>query len=600
MRGRHLSRITLAAVLSACGAQQAAPTTPEPQPSTDVSVEKGPEAQREAPPPSGTPRDIAFPPVHHVALDNGLPVDVVKHDQLPIVSLELVIQSGRSSDPDKLPGLASALSDMLREGTVKKRGAKFVEAVEYLGAHLHTSAGQETIRIGINALSEHFEPALALLAEAALMPAFDPAELEKLKKRTLDDLKLKKDRPAWLAQRELAQALYGDHPYARVDATEEAVKKLKRADLVSFHKNHFAPNNAFLVVVGDVSAEQVQKAAQKAFGAWRKKDVPEPTYAAPPERSEREIIVVDRPASVQSQIVIGNLALKRSDPRFISLLVANQVLGGSAASRLFMDLREKRSLTYGAYSRVDEAIEVGSFRASAAVRTEVTDEAMKAFFEHLDAIVTSPPPEEELAAAHRYLADSFPLAIETPARIGDLVADLRLFGLPDDYWDTFRSKIREVSAQEAHEAAKTFVHPERAVVVVVGRAADVVPAVSKLGNVRVVDVDGEPLTGDPGAAKKAAEKVIPPATAAPSVPATPRTLTPATKKAAAAPAPGRPIAGQPANLDPAAGEPVTRPAPTEAQTPPPAVPAPPKSAEPPAPGPEAPGPAPVAPPTTPK
>jgi zinc protease len=480
------------ALTAACGASQK-PTSGAPEGTSHVSVDQA-GRRRETPPASAEARDIAFPPIHHAALDNGLALDVVSQKQLPIVSMELVIQSGSASDPDNLPGLASAVADMLREGTLKKRGAQFAEAVEFLGANLHTSAGQETLRIGISALSEHFDAALALLAEAALSPAFDAMELEKLKKRTLDDLKLKKDRPVWLARRELNKALYGKHPYARIDATEEAVKKLTRTDLTRFHTTHFAPNNAFLVVAGDVDQAAVSAAAQKLFGAWKKRPVPELTYAAPPARDAREIIVVDRPASVQSQIVIGNLALKRNNPSYIPLLVANQVLGGSAASRLFMDLREKRSLTYGAYSRIEEAVDVGSFRASAAVRNEVTDDAMSAFFEHLESIVKTAPPADEVDAAHRYLADSFPLAIETVDRIADLVADLRVYGLPEDYWDTFRSNIRKVASPEALAAAQQFIHPNKSVVVVVGRAADIAPGLSKLGTVRVVDVEGRPLT----------------------------------------------------------------------------------------------------------
>ncbi|MDB4972178.1 MAG: hypothetical protein JWN48_519 [Myxococcaceae bacterium] len=546
MRDLRLLGVALA-LSSACATKSAPqPTTPA---NTQVAVQAPVKVQ---PPVSAPARDVAFPPIQHDTLDNGLKVDVVSHKQLPIVSIELVIQSGSSSDPADMPGLASSVADMLREGTLKKKGAQFAEAVEFLGANLHTSAGQETLRVGISALSEHFDAALALLAEAVLQPAFEAAELTKLKKRTLDDLKLKKDRPVWLARRELSKALYGEHPYARIDTTEPAVKKLQRNHLTAYHAAHFAPNNAFLVVVGDIDGEQVKAGAKKLFGAWKKHDVKQPTYAAPPVHEARDIIVVDRPASVQSQIVIGNLALKRNDPRFISLMVANQVLGGSAASRLFMDLREKRSLTYGAYSRLDETVDVGSFRASAAVRTEVTDAAMGAFFEHLDRIVKEPPPQEELAAAHRFLADSFPLAIETADRIADLVADLRVFGLPDDYWDSFRSNIRKVTAVEALQAAQTFIHPDKAVVIVVGRAAEIAPALAKLGTVHVVDVDGKPLISPPPAAPAApAAAPVPapaaagpgpstaPATAAPTPPpSTPAAATPA----AAAPAPVAPAA----------------------------------------------------------
>jgi zinc protease len=524
---------------AACGAsqpaQQQASTTPET--STDVSVDvAAPPRAKQQPPPSEKARDLAFPAVHHIALDNGLVVDVVTQKQLPIVSMELVIQSGSASDPSGMPGVASAVADMLKEGTKKRTGAQFAEAVEFLGANLGTSAGQETTRVSISALSEHVDAALALVAEAALTPAFNEQELTKLKKRTLDELKLKKDKPAWLARREFQRALYGSHPYGQYDTTEDVVKKLKRSDLAAYHASHFAPNNAFLVVVGDVDPEALKAKLQQLFGAWKKKEVAETSYPAPPEHKARQVIVVDRPASVQSQIIIGNLALKRNDPGYIPLMVANQVLGGSAASRLFMDLREKRSLTYGAYSRVDETVDQGAFRASAAVRTPVTGEAVSGFFEHLERIVKEPVPAPELDAAHRFLADSFPLQIETADRIAELLADLRVYGLPEGYWDTFRSNIRNVSAEEALKAARTSIRPSAEIVVVVGRAADVVPMLEKIGPVRVVDVEGNALKpstpaalSDTPAAAKPAAKPAGTAGAAPSGPAPAASAAPAGK-----------------------------------------------------------------------
>jgi zinc protease len=550
----HPAGIACLALLASAGcggAPKPAPTTPQPETTTEITVTTAAPTKQE-PPASEKARDLSFPAVSHVTLDNGLVVDVVTHKQLPIVSAQLVIQSGSANDPAALPGLASAVADMLKEGTKKKTGAQFAEAVEFLGAHLDTSAGQETLRISLSALSEHFGAGLALVAEAALAPRFDPKELEKLKKRTLDELKLKKDKPAWLARREFQKVLYGSHPYAQYDTTEPVVKKLKPADLVSFHSANFAPNNAFLVVVGDVTPEQVKTEATKLFGAWKKKTVADPTYAAPPARTTREVIVVDRPASVQSQIIIGNLALKRNDPGYIPLMVANQVLGGSAASRLFMDLREKRSLTYGAYSRIDETVDMGSFRASAAVRTPVTGEAVSAFFEHLQRIVKEAPPTEELEAAHRFLADSFPLQIETADRIAELLADVRVYGLPEGYWDTFRSSIKQVSADGALKAAQANIRPDSEVIVVVGRAAEIVPVLEKLGPVRVVDTEGQPLKPSAPAAAPAPAASQPPAPPAPAAPAPPKPV--------AAPTPAAPGPTAPAPSPPAAPAPVAPPA----------------------------------------
>jgi predicted Zn-dependent peptidase len=253
-------------------------------------------------------------------------------------------------------------------------------------------------------------------------------------------------------------------------------------------------------VVGDVTPAQVLEHANKAFQNWTKRSVPALQYPAPPTRSTREIVLVDRPESVQSVIYIGNLALARTNPDYVPLLVANQVLGGSAASRLFMDLREKQSLTYGAYSSVEEGLEPVPFRAFAAVRNEVTPQALKAFFEHLQRISNEPAAESELANAKRLLVDSFPLHIETPGEIAGLVSDLRAYNFPDNYWDGFRSQIQAVASAQALQAAKQYIRPESSLVVVVGRAASVRETLAMYGAVKVIDTDGKLVVSTPAPA----------------------------------------------------------------------------------------------------
>jgi zinc protease len=447
--------------------------------------------EREAPPPSGPARDISFPPIVRESLENGLEVNTVESHQLPTLYLRLVVKSGAESDPRDQPGLAHLVGQMLEEGTRRRTSAQLAEEVDFLGASLWVGSDEENVYVGMRALAEHLDDAMAILADVATSPAFRADELAKLKRREVDRLALQSNDPNFLASRELYRALYGDHPYARIDTTPEVVRRVSRGDLVRWHRRHFVPNNAVLVVVGDVSAAQVQAASAEAFGGWSRGTVPDPEYGAPPTRDAREVIVVDRPESVQSVIAIGNLAIERSDDAWVPLQVANQILGGSAASRLFMDLRERRSLTYGAYSAIGESVNVGPFRARSAVRNEVTGQALDAFFEHLERIRTEAPPDEELANARRYISDRFPLQIDTPRKVASLVADLRVFGLGDDYWDTYRSSIRDVGADHALAAAREHITPDSAVVVIVGRASDVVATARRWGPVTVLDTDGE-------------------------------------------------------------------------------------------------------------
>jgi zinc protease len=501
MKTLNIAKLCLAGALAACGGSQSTLPPAAQTTATQVVVERVEPAPKKQAPPSGTaPREIHFPAIDRQSTGSGLEVNTVALHGVPVVQIKLVIKSGSARDPKDLPGTAQLVAQMLKEGTAKRNSAKIAEAVDFLGARLGIHNDEEQITINLHALAEQLPEALALVAELATQPTFDEAELRKLKKREIDRLSLMSQSPNFLARREFFRHVYGEHPYAHIDTTKDVVQRIKRSDLTAFHQRNFAPNNAYLVVVGDVAPSQVLESANKAFQSWAKRSVPALEYPAPVTRNAREIVLVDRPESVQSVIYVGNLALARTSPDYVPLLVANQVLGGSAASRLFMDLREKQSLTYGAYSSVAESREPAPFRASAAVRNEVTPQALKAFFDHLQRISNEAPAESELADAKRLLVDSFPLQIETPGEIAGLVSDLRAYNFPDNYWDGFRSQIQAVASPQALQAAKQYIRPDTSLVVVVGRAAAVREALASYGAVKVIDTDGKLVVSTPATA----------------------------------------------------------------------------------------------------
>jgi zinc protease len=484
-----MSRRLLAIVLMlGCGGAQV--VTDDNHANNDNHVVPDNTPHRVEPPPSGTPRDVRFPAVTRAQTSSGLELDTVRAGSLPVVFLRLVVRSGSASDPADLPGLAHLTSLMLKEGTRTRNAAQLAEAIEFLGADLDVGSDEENVYIAVRAMSEHLDAVLDLLADVALHPRFDNAELGRLKSRERDRLQLESNQPRSLARRFFYAGLYGEHPYARVDTTPQALDRVTTRQLTDWHRTHFVPNNAFLIAVGDVDAERLRASADRAFGGWRGHPVPEIVYPEPPARTAREVLIVDRPESVQSVIFVGNLAITRNSNDYVPLVVANQVLGGSAASRLFMDLREHRSLTYGAYSFVVDGSQVSPFIAFAAVRNDVTTDAMSAFMEHLDRIVAEAPPAEEIQNAESYLSDSFPLQIETPGRIASMIEELRVYGLPDDYWDSYRTAIRSVDSAQAHQAAQRYIHPDHALIVAVGRASAIAEPLRRWGPVRVVDTDG--------------------------------------------------------------------------------------------------------------
>jgi zinc protease len=487
----HASLFSVLAAMIGCGPSEA----PEPEPTVgaEIAEVEAPAPEREPPPESAPPRDMKFPESTESEQKNGLKVLALPSGALPVLYAQLVIRSGSATAPEARPALASLVAAMLEQGTKKKSAEKLAEAIEFLGADLSVSADPDSLVITIRALSEHLDQAIALLAEVATQPSFDQKELGKLKRRELDRLKLAARSPEYLARRAFYAELYGDHPYRAIDTTEDAVKAVTRRELVDWHAAHVVPNNAFLVVAGDFEEEALEKTVEKAFRAWKPREVPAPSSPPIPEPTGRRVILIDRPESVQSAIRIGNLAIPRASDAWIPLEVANEVLGGSASSRLFMDLREKRSFTYGAYSAVAQRREPGAFAAMAQVRNEVTLPAIEAFFEHLERIVAEAPPEDELTDARNSLSNSFPLSIETTGKIVGLVTKRELYGLAPDYWSTYRTQVLEVGPEAALEQARRQIRPESALVVVVGRTADLVEPLRKLGPVTLMDVDGKVL-----------------------------------------------------------------------------------------------------------
>lgn len=465
----------------------------------DPSLEEPTEApmaepERTPPPESGPATDVRFPARAERTLPSGLVVDVVDGYTLPVVHVALVVRSGLASDPANRPGLASFVADMLREGTRRKTSAQLAAAFDDLGIRYSVSAGAETTTISLAMAEEQLDAGLALLAEMVTEPRFDAAELEKLRRRERDRLRMADEDPNVLARRAVRAELYGpQHPYGHFDATLASVDAVTRDDLVAFHRAHYVGGNANLVVVGRPAVAAVLRAAERHLGRLPTGSAPALAFPEARPRTDRQIVVVDRPGSVQTVIRVANVAIARNDADYVPLSVANHVLGGGANARLFVDLREQRGLTYGAYSSVGELRQPAPFAVATAVRTAVTTEALSGIFDHLRRMTTEPVPEDELTFASRYLSDSFPLQIDTPAKIVSMIVDQRFFGLPTDVWDTYRTQVREVTAEQALAVAQRAIRPDQSLVVLVGESSAFVDALPAFGPVRVVDPAGTVL-----------------------------------------------------------------------------------------------------------
>lgn len=439
------------------------------------------------------PVPFNIPQPFKTSLANGLKIVIFEDSRLPLVSYRLAFFSGDVNDPSDAVGLTSAITSMLNEGTVNYSSQALAEKVERLGAGIGASSSDDFTILSASALALYDTEILELMAEILFSPIFPADELDLYKRNTIENLKFQRSQPNFLAGEQTARLLYGDHPYARVSTTAEDIEKLERESLVAFHKKSFIPNNAVFVAVGDVKRDELVKQLEYHFGDWEIGEIAENSVPEPPKRSERTITVVDRKGSAQSNIVLANLGMDRSNPDYFAALVMNQVLGAGASSRIFMNLREEKGYTYGAYTRFDAKKLAGDFEATAEVRTAVTGDSLKEFFYELERIRTDKVSEDELADAKNFLTGVFPIRAETQEGLTGLLVNQQLYSLPEDYLQTYRDNIDAITAADILQAAKKYIQPGQMAIVIVGDAEDILPQAKLYSeNIEIFDTDGKP------------------------------------------------------------------------------------------------------------
>jgi predicted Zn-dependent peptidase len=446
------------------------------------------------PPPPGELRPLRFPEFRETRLDNGLQLIVVEDNRLPIVSISLNLQAGSRYDPVGLEGLADMVAELITKGTESRTAEQIAAEIEGVGGTLQATSGNDFFAVSATVLADHVGLAFDLIGDVLLHPTFPESELELARTRFLSTLRVDKSDPATLASRFFASEAYGSHPYGR-SQTEASLAAVSRSDVVSFAGMRLAPQGGLLVVAGDLSAADARRLAERHLGSWRGSP-PEATVPEPPAPKATEIVLVHRPGSAQSNIRVGNLALRPHDDRYYAAVVANKILGGGADARLFLKLREEKGWTYGAYSGIARRGDVGFFQASTEVRSEVTDSALTEMLHQIRRIGTEAADDSELAAAKGFLVGSFPLSIQTPQQVAGQVATVKLLELGDDYLETYRQRLDAVDAPEAMRAAQTIMRPDSAVVIVVGDGQALYDKLAAIAPVRIVDVDGGPLVPD--------------------------------------------------------------------------------------------------------
>jgi zinc protease len=438
-------------------------------------------------PEPGPAREIKIGSYESFTLDNGLRVFVVQNSKLPRVSISLTLDYDPVMEGAKA-GYVDIAGQMLKRGTTNRTKSQIDEEVDFMGASLSMGASGGFA----SGLSQHFEKLAEIMSDVVMNPAFPEDEFRKIMKQTRSGLEAAKDQPSFMMSNLSATRLYGRlHPYGEV-STEATLDNISLEDCIAFHKTFFRPNVAIMAVVGDINVKQAKMIIERYFKNWERADVLEADYPMPAKPRARQVSLVNRDASVQSNIKIANTYdLKPGDPDAIKLSLANSILGGGSLGRLFLNLREDKAYTYGAYSSAGTDPLVALFSATAEVRNEVTDSAVAEILKEIGRMRDELVPADELQNAKNYISGNFGLSLESPQTIARFAINTARYNLPKDYYQNYLRQLNAVTAEEIRDIARKYFALDNTSILVVGKAADIAEGLAAFGPVNYFDLYGQ-------------------------------------------------------------------------------------------------------------
>lgn len=454
---------------------QASPAEPAPPPTvakyTGPAFTLAPPDQRQAPPPIGTPVQPVLPTPAERTLANGLRVIVARSSDLPLVTADLTIKTGAWADPPGLAGAAGMTAGMLTEGTATRSAQEIARQTEALGANLDTGSSLEASSVTLNVMPDKLDAAMPIMADIARNPAFKPEELERQRQLTLDSLQVAYQEPGQIAGYAAGPVVFGGTPFGHVSAgTPESIARLKPEDLAAIHSAWFRPDNAVLVLTGDITPEQGFALAARSFGDWARPAAPLAPAPTITPKSAPRTVAIDLPGTGQASVNVVKPGIARSDPAYYTGVVANTVLGGGYSARLNEEIRVKRGLSYGASSRLAANRTTGLFRASAQTKNESAPQVLSLIDEQMKSLVAAPPTAAELAARKSVLVGGFGRQLATTDGLADILGNYALYGVPLDEVTRYTAKVEGVSAADVQGFAGKLLDPANASVVVVGDA----------------------------------------------------------------------------------------------------------------------------------
>ena len=449
---------------------------------------------RTAPPPAGALHPFRFPSFIKRRLPGGLTVYASRMAGVPLVSVELSLRAGGHHDPAGLSGLATFTSSVIDEGTERRDSLEIAALVERLGGYLVSAADWDSGYIAVALLAEHLEAGLDLLSEIALTPTFPEKEIARLRKQRSAELLRRGFEPGTQAEDRLSEVIYAGTPYATsLIGREEHLRKLDRATLVSFYESHYSLSGATVIAVGDLDPEELIRRIEGTLAPRAgQAAAPEAPTIVPAPLEGISVHIVDRPGSAQTELRLGHPCIPRPHPDWVPLNVLNMALGGKFTSRINLNLRERHSYTYGANTRISARLGPGPFVVDTAVATESAGAAAREVLFELQRIREEPVEGQELEETLSYMIGVYPYTLQTVGDVAKRLEILAIYGLPDDYYDTYSERLSAITREDLLRCATEHIHPDRLAVTAVGPAELLVPQLEGLGEVTVQRREPEP------------------------------------------------------------------------------------------------------------
>jgi zinc protease len=464
-------------------------TTSKPM-TTTIGTTAAPQSQVTAVPPLGPERPVAWPQRAVHTLSNGMQVVLAELRTFPKISAQLFFRSGNASVAHRNPGLAEITATVVRTGTASRASRQIEEDLRRMGADLGTQAGADSSAISLSGLAEFSEGILELMADLARNASFPVEEFERERRRKIEGLRIERTTPAFLANERFRRVIFGQHPYAIISPTEEDVAAYQREQLEEFYRQNYSPANGLLIVVGDFLSDALLAQIEKVFGTWQAPQPSAQISPAPPHSAGRKVHLVHLPGSVQTQVVLGNLAITRRDPDWFRLVLANSIFGGAFHSRLVMNIREQKGYTYSPRSGLQSLRQHGYFSVHAAVRNDVAAATLTEIFYEMDRMRSLPVTVEELESARSYLTGVFSLGVATQDGLLGQLSTIYLDRLPEDHLETYRQRVHALTADDVLAAARRHFDSPDAQIILVGDRAQIAEQAALFGELTQYDAQG--------------------------------------------------------------------------------------------------------------